>query len=215
MRRIDLKNRWYDIDGLLSYGFIKSGDGYVFERHLEGYPFFIRIAIQGLDMTCQLMDDSLFEEFEAVDASLFPNPYVASLDEVYQKEIDSVLDACMKKVKNQTERIVEYISLRYQDEPEFLWKKFPEDSIVRRKDNRKWYGLFLLVEAGKLQLDGDVFYPLLDLRGEEAQIKKEDNRLFFPGYHMNKKHWYFVVLDERMDDEKIQELIDVSYRLAK
>lgn len=215
MRRIDLKNRWYDIDGLLSYGFVKSLDGYVFERHLDGYPFFIRISIHGLDMTCQLMDDSLFEEFEAVDASLFPNPYVASLDEVYQKEIDTILDSCMKKVKNQTERIAEYLFLRYQDKPEFLWKKFPEDSIVRRKDNRKWYALFLLVEAGKLQLDGDAFYPLLDLRGEESQIEKEDNRLFFPGYHMNKKHWYSVVLDERMDDEKIQELIDISYRLAK
>lgn len=36
-----------------------------------------------------------------------------------------------------------------------------------------------------------------------------------PGYHMNKKHWNTVLMDGRMPNVKIKELIDHSYDLVK
>lgn len=35
-----------------------------------------------------------------------------------------------------------------------------------------------------------------------------------PGYHMNKKHWNTVTLDERIPDAEVQRMIDESYRLV-
>ncbi|MGJ8677773.1 MAG: MmcQ/YjbR family DNA-binding protein [Akkermansiaceae bacterium] len=35
-----------------------------------------------------------------------------------------------------------------------------------------------------------------------------------PGYHMNKKHWNTVILNDSMNDELVRELIDHSYNLV-
>lgn len=35
-----------------------------------------------------------------------------------------------------------------------------------------------------------------------------------PGYHMNKKHWNTVLIDERSDDRLLREWIDHSYVLV-
>lgn len=37
---------------------------------------------------------------------------------------------------------------------------------------------------------------------------------FFPAYHMNKTHWISIVLDGRVDIQKIKTLIDISYELT-
>ncbi len=71
------------------------------------------------------------------------------------------------------------------------------------------------VEAGKLGLEEKEEYDVMDLRGTEGRIKSIDNIRFFPGYHMNKKHWYTIILNETMTDEEIKTLIEESYNLAK
>ena len=38
----------------------------------------------------------------------------------------------------------------YCDELEFLWQKFPDNAVWRRKDNKKWYGALLTVSKEKL-----------------------------------------------------------------
>ncbi|MBQ8295198.1 MAG: MmcQ/YjbR family DNA-binding protein, partial [Clostridia bacterium] len=42
-----------------------------------------------------------------------------------------------------------------------------------------------------------------------------DNQRFFMGYHMNKKHWYTLLLDGSIPTEEICRRIDESYLLAK
>ena len=56
---------------------------------------------------------------------------------------------------------------------------------------------------------------VIDLRGNEDTINSIDNKIIFPGYHMNKKHWFTLIFDERMSDESIINLINKSYLLAK
>lgn len=41
-----------------------------------------------------------------------------------------------------------------------------------------------------------------------------DGERFFPGYHMNKKHWFTVLLDGSVPDDEICRLLDESYVLA-
>lgn len=36
-----------------------------------------------------------------------------------------------------------------------------------------------------------------------------------PGYHMNKKHWNTMIIDGRLDQEFVDELIEHSYDLVK
>lgn len=37
----------------------------------------------------------------------------------------------------------------------------------------------------------------------------------YPAYHMNKKSWVSVILDDTLSDEKIMELIELSHSYSK
>ncbi|MBR2522363.1 MAG: MmcQ/YjbR family DNA-binding protein, partial [Coriobacteriales bacterium] len=36
----------------------------------------------------------------------------------------------------------------------------------------------------------------------------------FPAYHMNRKHWITVVLDDTLADEEVARLIETSFELT-
>ncbi|MCD7888742.1 MAG: MmcQ/YjbR family DNA-binding protein [Oscillospiraceae bacterium] len=45
-----------------------------------------------------------------------------------------------------------------------------------------------------------------------AELLQRGN--YYPGWHMNKKSWYTVILDESVRDEELFERIRSSYELA-
>mgnify|MGYP002421783608 CR=1 FL=1 len=38
---------------------------------------------------------------------------------------------------------------------------------------------------------------------------------FYPAYHMNKEHWNTIIVDEKVDENLVKELIEQSYQLTK
>lgn len=50
---------------------------------------------------------------------------------------------------------------------------------------------------------------------EESLRLQEEHDAITPGYHMNKKHWISVAMDESLSDEFVEELIVDSYNLVK
>lgn len=49
---------------------------------------------------------------------------------------------------------------------------------------------------------------------ETAVRLRETHRFVIPGYHMSKKHWNTVLLDEFVPDDLLRKWIDESYRLV-
>ena len=45
-------------------------------------------------------------------------------------------------------------------------------------------------------------------------LREEHDGLILPGYHMNKKHWNTVLMEEGLPDRLLRELIDHSYELV-
>ena len=115
----------------------------------------------------------------------------------------------------QAKSVITYVRNTYGDELEYLWKKFPDNAVVRRKDNQKWYAALLTVSRRKLGIDSDEMIEILDLRMKPEDIETiVDNKKYFPGYHMNKKHWITICLDGTLLIEEICSKIDDSYKLA-
>jgi len=50
---------------------------------------------------------------------------------------------------------------------------------------------------------------------ERAIALREQYACIVPGYHMNKKHWNTVIIDNTLSKKQIKELIDHSYDLVK
>ena len=62
-------------------------------------------------------------------------------------------------------------------------------------------------------LDGDLSINL-KCAPEKALELREQYPAVLPGYHMNKKHWNTVMIDDSIPDALIKEWIDDSYNLV-
>lgn len=115
----------------------------------------------------------------------------------------------------QARMLSEYVRGAYQDELEFLWERFPENAVWRRRDSRKWYGVMMTVPGSKLGLDSAETVEILDLRIEpDAMQALLQNSAYHAGYHMNKRRWFTVILDGSVPDAELRGRIDESYALA-
>ena len=136
----------------------------------------------------------------------------------YEEKIKDIINKCTDSnvfQKSQTKEIIKYIKNKYNDDLEFLWEKFEDTAIWRNKENVKWYGLLMTISKSKLGFDSEEIIEAIDLRYQKEEIEKiVDNKLVFPGYHMNKKSWITIVLDNSVDTETICGLIDNSYKIS-
>ena len=115
-----------------------------------------------------------------------------------------------------TKKILQYAAEQYGDEPEYLWEQYPEYAVLRRADSRKWYALLMNIPQKRLKLEGDEMVEVVDLRFDVDELpSKIDNKSFFAGYHMNKKHWITILLDGSVPLDEIIGYVDKSYDLAK
>lgn len=103
---------------------------------------------------------------------------------------------------------------KYGARPEYLWARWPNYAILRRADNKKWYGAILDVPRERLGLAGTDVVDVLNVKcdaGLYAFINGENGIL--RGYHMGGT-WVSVLLDGTVAREQIFALLDASYKLV-
>ena len=207
-----------DFQKLEAFGFQKQGAVYIYETFLMDRQFCLSVSVSDKVKTT-LTDTDIGEPYILHKIPSVKGAFVGKIRKAYLSVLEDIskacFDTCVFKCL-QTKQVVRYIKDTYGDELEFLWKSAPDNAIVRRKDNRKWYGAFLTVKGSKIGLDTDKEVEIIDLRGQPEHIEKEvDNACYFAGFHMNKKHWYTVCLDGRVSTDEIYKRVDESYRLAR
>ncbi|MBQ3297018.1 MmcQ/YjbR family DNA-binding protein [Candidatus Saccharibacteria bacterium] len=118
--------------------------------------------------------------------------------------------------QKQTQDIITHIIDAYNAKPEFLWKKYPRLCIFRNDRNKKWFALITQITAKQfgLNIGGDVEVLNLRFDRHEALDFTSTHENFFPAYHMNKNNWYSILLDGKLSNNTIFELIEKSYLLV-
>ena len=114
-----------------------------------------------------------------------------------------------------TRQIIEHIKEHYGDELEFLWLDSPNSAIFRHKENKKWYALVVALNARKLGLEADKIINIMNVKAKPKIIDDlVDNASFFRAYHMNKKHWISIKLDESVNLKTLKKLVEESYQMT-
>lgn len=219
MRKLikELKNRKIDYNVLLESGFILENNTYKYEQSILNNEFKVIIEISNNEMTSKLIETELNDEFLLADVET-TGEYIGKIKEEYNKVIENVISKCTQKDifrETQTKEIIFYVKEKYNDNLEFLWETSPNNAIWRNKKNNKWYAAILTVSKRKLNIDSDELIEIIDLLYEKGKTEEIiDNKKIFPGYHMNKKSWITIKLDNSMKTEEICKLIDNSYKLS-
>ena len=204
---------------LETYGFKRTNDIYQYDTDILDAEFHLEIAIgKNLVPDTKLTEMATGEEYVLykTDAA---GEYVGAVRAAVVTVLQNIADLCYETAifkAEQSVKLITYVCEKYGDELEYLWKKFPDNAVWRRKDNGKWYGALLTVSRRKLGIQSDETVEILDLRSEPEQLKNLiDNARYYPGWHMNKKHWYTIILDGSVPLEQICRKIEGSYLLAR
>lgn len=100
-------------------------------------------------------------------------------------------------------------------EPDYPWLEHPNHATFRHARNKKWFALIMDVPRNKLGLPGTDILEIVNLKCDPVLLHflwQEPG--FFPAYHMNRNSWISVALDGSVPDEKIRELLEMSYDLT-
>lgn len=213
------KRKRMNIDKILQYGFIFSNGLYTYQKEIMNGDFILFVDIDKFGIvSTRIIEKAFNEEYTLYKVESASGAFVGQIrlevEEVLKDIVNHCYDNSIYKYP-QSDEVIKYIRDRYNTELEFLWEKYPEFGVMRNKENNKWYGLLSSINKDKLIKRAKGEIEVVNLR---IQIDKEspvDYHSIFPAYHMNKKSWVTVILDDSLPIEKIYEMIDISYQLSK
>ncbi len=213
-----LKNKKINFQKLLQYGFKDNDSKYEYRTSLitDEFDLIVTVSKKGI-LDYKVIDVILDEEYILVKVPEANGEYVGKIREKCKEKILDILKKCCEVQvfkSEQTNQVIRYVKEKYGNDPEFLWEKYDDNAVFRHDENKKWYGAILTVSKNKLGLESDEIVEILDLKILPEDIEKiVDNEKYFLGYHMNKKHWFTIILDGSVEIEKIFEFIDKSYKM--
>ena len=109
--------------------------------------------------------------------------------------------------------VFDYIKKKYKVLPEYPWRKNRGGAVLRHADNKKWFALVMDVQSDKVGLTGTDYVDVINLKVDDIFFRDliiQENGIM-PAYHMNKMHWISVRLDGTVPEERVFDLIDMSY----
>ncbi len=204
---------------LLKYGFVEEGNKFYFHKNLTDFNMLLTVCVnKQSEISAEINDLETKEPYTLFLSESAVGAFVGNLRMEYEAILMDIACKCFDKEifkRDYTKRLISYIREFYGGELEFLWDKFPDIAVVRRKDNRKWYGVIFAISKCKLGCDCDEIIEAIDLRMVAEDIERlVDNQKYFKGYHMNKKHWITISLEGDVSFEEIVKRTDESYKMA-
>lgn len=208
-----LKNKVIDINKLKKYGFILKENYYLYEQLLNDSLKLI-IKINNNDFITKVYDINNDEEYNPIDIISFNGNYVGLLREKRKIIIDDIVNNCLVNSYNKKDLsndVIKYIKDKYDSELEYLWNDL-DAAIARNKNNNKWYLLYMKISKTKLGFEEDDIVSIINLKNNDNIV---NDKTILKAYHMNKKKWITIILDNSISKNKVFELIDTSFDLVK
>lgn len=134
------------------------------------------------------------------------------------KILTDIRDKCFIKSNfmfPQTRRINDFIYNYYKVKPEFLWDKYPGFAVYRK--TKKWFALIGNVLECKVNKnkDSNKMIEVINVKVSENEIDSYlSKKGYYEAYHMNKRNWVSIILDDSLSDDDIKNMIIKSYDIV-
>ena len=240
----DYKNKKFDEKKLIEYGFNKATNKFVYRETIVDDQFEIVVEISKSKAISKLVDLFSEDEYAMVDVKDSVGEFVGKVREEYELCLNDIISNCtIPNVfkESQTQRVIKYIKEKYGISEEYPWDESEGAAIWRNQDNQKWFGIIMTVKESSIikstedaikkylnnkapknfkpnknNTSDEKLLEVIDLRYiKDKTLEVADYKTIFPAYHMNKKSWITIVLDDSMDDSIVFSFIDKSYDLVK
>lgn len=205
-----------DSKKLKKYGFEKSDNLWIYNKtfHNKDFKAVIKIDSKG-KISGDVYDTNTEDIYFPLRVESMETGFAGEVRSEYEEILRDIKIKCCKNSffqHSQTNRLMHQIYLQYGDNPVFPWESHSAYGVFKNPDSKKWYALIMNINKNKLdkKLDGEIEVVNIKLKEENvAKLQKEQG--FYPAYHMNKKSWITITLDDTISDNLLYTLIDESH----
>lgn len=203
---------------LIKYGFKKSNNEYKFSKIFMNNTFRADIVIDVKGQVIgKVIELELDEEYINFRIEGNTGEFVGKVREEYKNILKDIANNCFEKeyfIYEQTNRIAKLINEKYDVSPEFLWDFVPDYGVFRNVRSKKWFGIVMNLDKSKIIPNKTGEVEVLNLKLDENVTKVLKSNGVYSPYHSSKKNWVSIILDNTLSDEKIMELVDLSYDIS-
>lgn len=207
---------------LQAFGFEKRGVEFVYSQEIMKGDFLLQLKLQGEKLDYQVLDQETGDEYVQVKMEQMMGEFVGQVREACQEIFLMIRATCFEEVDflyKQSSRLQEYVARTYDGRLEYLWENSSKNSnlhagVFRHQDTKKWYGIFMTIDWSKFEVDRSGTIEVLNVKNDHV-VELIQSKGIYPAFHMNKKYWLSLPLDDTLRDTELFALLDESFTLTK
>ena len=198
------------------YGFLEKQGVWTYSSTILQGDFLMKITVEDSDLTFQVFDQETGELYPQVHMESMRGTFVGRVREACLEVLYDIRKACFDVQEflcPQTKRIMALVREKYGNQLEYLWEKSPDTAVLRHEDNQKWYAILMRIPWDRLDKGRDGLVESVNLKHDQVADLLSQNGIY-PAFHMNKRYWISLPLDDTLTDEKVLELFERSWFLT-
>ena len=198
------------------YGFVENQGVWTYSSTILQGDFFMIVTVEDGVLGFQVYDQETGDLYPQVHMESMRGTFVGTVREACLEVLYGIRKACFEVqdyICPQTKRIMTRVQEKYENQLEYLWEKSPDTAVLRHEDNQKWYAVLMKISWDKLEKGREGLVEAVNLKHDQVSdllVKKG----IYPAFHMNKRYWISVPLDDSLSDEEVLELIEKSWNLT-
>ena len=198
------------------YGFVENQGVWTFSSTILQGDFLMIVTVEDGDLSFQIYDQETGDLYPQVHMESMRGTFVGSVREACLEVLYDIRKSCFEVQEflcPQTKRIMTLVQEKFENQLEYLWEKSPDTAVLRHDDNQKWYAVLMKTSWEKLDKAREGHVEVVNLKHDQvANLLLEKG--IYPAFHMNKRYWISLPLDDTLSDEQIVKLFEKSWFLT-
>ena len=198
------------------YGFVENQGVWTYNSTILQGDFLMMLTVKNGDLNFQVYDQETGDLYPQVHMESMRGTFVGTVREACLEVLYDIRKACFEVQEflcPQTKRIMAFVQEKYGNQLEYLWEKSPDTAVLRHEDNQKWYAILMRIPWDRLDKGRDGLVEAVNLKHDQVADLLSQNGIY-PAFHMNKRYWISLPLDDTLTDEKVLELFERSWFLT-
>ncbi len=199
-----------------AYGFVENWEVWTYSCQILQGDFVMTVSITPDNVSFQVFDRETGDLYPQVHMESMRGSFVGSVRESCLEILYQIRKACFDVqdyICPQTNRIMAQVQEKYGNQLEYLWEKSPDTAVLRHEGNQKWYAVLMKISWDKLEKVREGQVEAVNLKHDQVADLLSKKGIY-PAFHMNKRYWISVALDDTLSDEEVLELIERSWSLT-
>ena len=199
-----------------AYGFIENEGVWTYSCQLLQGDFFITVSITPDNVSFQVFDQETGDLYPQVHMESMRGSFVGSVREACLEILYQIRKACFDVqdfICPQTKRIMDQVQEKYGNQLEYLWEKSPDTAVLRHEGNQKWYAILMRIPWDKLGKGREGLVEAVNLKHDQV-ADLLSHKGIYPAFHMNKRYWISLTLDDSLSDDDVLDLLEISWNLT-